>query len=95
MGSPNATNNRRKAAVAKIKQCINHQLVSRARGRRGGRGKQRAQGGVKGGSKRRHSVRETSGVVRMNSARVMSSCWSDQIVASGAKSETPWSRRDR
>ena len=33
-------------------------------------------------------------VVRMNSARAMSSYWSDQIGASGAKSETPWRRRD-
>jgi len=33
-------------------------------------------------------------VVRMNSARAMSSCWSDQRGASGAKSETPWRRQD-
>ena len=33
-------------------------------------------------------------VVRMNSARAMSSCWSDQTGASGAKSETPWRRWD-
>ena len=33
-------------------------------------------------------------VVQMNSARSMRSCWSDQIGASGAKSETPWRRRD-
>jgi len=33
-------------------------------------------------------------VVRMNSARAISSCWSDQNGASRAKSETPWRRRD-
>jgi len=33
-------------------------------------------------------------VVRMNSARAMGNCWSDQIGASGAKSETLWRRRD-
>ena len=33
-------------------------------------------------------------VVRKNSARAMSSFWSDQIGASGAKSETAWRRRD-
>ena len=33
-------------------------------------------------------------VVRMNSARALSSCWSDQTGASAAKSETPWRRRD-
>jgi len=33
-------------------------------------------------------------VVRMNSASAESSCWWDQIGASGAKSETPWRRRD-
>jgi len=30
----------------------------------------------------------------MNSARAISSCWSDQIGASEAKGETPWRRRD-
>jgi len=45
-----------------------------------------ASGGIPGG--------KPVAVVRMNSARAMSSCWSDQIRASGAKSETPWRRRD-
>jgi len=33
-------------------------------------------------------------VVRINSASAISSYWSDQIGASGAKSKTPWRRRD-
>jgi len=45
-----------------------------------------ASGGIPGG--------KPVAVVRMNSARAISSCWSDQIGASGAKSETPWRRRD-
>jgi len=45
-----------------------------------------ASGGIPGG--------KPVAVVRMNAARAISSCWSDQIGASGAKSETPWRRRD-
>jgi len=49
---------------------------------------------VEGGSKRGHSRRETSGSDAKNSASARSSCWSDQIAASGAKAPTPWWRRD-
>jgi len=45
-----------------------------------------ASGGIPGG--------KPVAVVPMNSARAMSSCWSDQIGASGAKSETPCRRQD-
>jgi len=45
-----------------------------------------ASGGVPGG--------KPVAVVRMNSASAMSSCGSDQIADSEAKSETPWRRRD-
>jgi len=45
-----------------------------------------AGGGIPGG--------KPVAVVRMNSARAMSSCWSDQNGASGDKSETPWRWRD-
>jgi len=60
--SPNATDKRCKAAVAKIKESINRQLVSRARGGLGGRSKEGVwRGCVEGESKRGHPRRETSG----------------------------------
>jgi len=52
----------------------------------GGACREGASGGIPGG--------KPVAVVRINSVRAMSSCWSDQRGASGAKSETPWRRRD-
>ena len=52
----------------------------------GGVWREGASGGIPGG--------KPVAVVRMNSARAMSSCWSDQIGAPGARSETPWRRWD-
>ena len=48
--------------------------------------REEASGGIPGG--------KPLVVVRMNSASAMSSCWSDQIGASGAKSETSWRRQE-
>jgi len=52
----------------------------------GGRWSEGASGGIPGG--------KPVAVVRMNSASAMSSCGSDQIADSEAKSETPWRRQD-
>jgi len=52
----------------------------------GGLWREGASGGIPGG--------KLVAVVLMNSARAISSCWSDQTWASGARSETPWRRRD-
>jgi len=52
----------------------------------GGVWREGASGGIPGG--------KPVAVVWMNSARAMSSCWLDQIGASGTRSETPWRRRD-
>jgi len=56
------------------------------RGFDGGLWRERASGGIPGG--------KPVAMVRMNSASAISSCWSDQIGASGAKSHIPWRRRD-
>jgi len=61
-------------------------VVERKRGLEGGVWREGARGGIPGG--------KPVAVVGMNSASQMSSCWTHQIRASGAKSETPWRRQD-
>ena len=61
-------------------------MVDVRRGFVGGLCREGAGGGIPGG--------KPVAVVQMNSASAMSSCWSDQTGAWGAKSETPCRRRD-